>query len=190
MFSKYSTASYEIPEVDEVFVCMDALEKLKLSATDGWKCGFLPDMFMMHKVGFLVVFNNQAKEFYVEKHSEGRGRKASKFKRVLTEATDKVLPITDDDSNDKVVCYLDDTTRITANSYCFKLQRHERVKDEKIWRAVYFYSDLAWALKGYLKHFLRKNRVHKERPTVQDLYDLIVNVHKKIEEAVERRENV
>jgi hypothetical protein len=191
MFIKYNTKSYNFPVLKEPFICLAALEELELDPTSGWKCAFLASNFMAHKAGFLVVFNTEPKEkeaFYVEKHAVGKGRKASKFKKVMKEDEDRVLPVSDeDDVDDKVVCYLDDATRITANSCCFKIQRLEKVKDGTAWKTYYFYSELSHALQAYMKHFIRKNRSTKDRPTVQDLYDLVVDIYKRIEVAVAKR---
>jgi len=185
MFVKYNTTSYNFPMTKEPFICLSALEELDLDPTSGWKCAFLAANFMAHKKGFLAVFHSENAEFYVEKHTSGQGRKASKFKKVLKgDGGDRVLPVSDDaDVDDKVVCYLDDTTRITANSVCFKIQRLEKAKEEFVWKTYYFYSELAHALQGYMKHFIRKNRSTKDRPTVQDLYDLVVDIYKRIEVA-------
>lgn len=193
MFVKYSVSSYSFPAVTNPFTCLEALEELDLSSSEGWKCAFLKDNFLNHKKDFLVVFKGEEEcdDYYIEKHAAGKGRKVSKFKKVYKQAAvECITPVTDDDSNDNVVCYLDDITRITSNSYCFKIQRYEKIKETHVWRTLYFYSDLAWALKGYLKHFLRKNKAAKERPTVKDLYDLVVDVYKKIELAVEKVQNV
>lgn len=194
MFLKYSLKSYKFPEVNDQVTCMAALEELELDPADGWKCAFLKNNFMHHKAGFLVVYrekDSEKEEFYVEQTPKGRGKKASKFKKKFKEdEEDRLVPMPDDDSADNVVCYLDDITRITSNSYCFKIQRLEKLKDEKVWKSEWFYSDLAEALKGYMKHLLRKQRIQKERPNVQDLYNLILDIHKKIELSVEKRKHV
>lgn len=191
MFIKYNVSSYNFPEVSDTFTCLPALEELDLDPTSGWKCAFLTQNFMAHKAGFLVVFkttDSEKDEFYVEKAKVGKGRKSSKFKKSFKEDDeDRVVPMPDDDSNDKVVCYLEDTIRITSNSYCFKIQKLERIKEEKIWKTYYFYSDLAEALKGYLKHDARSTKIQKVRPNVQDLYKLILDIYKKIEVAVAQR---
>jgi nicotinamide mononucleotide adenylyltransferase len=188
MFIKYSIKSYKFPEVDAPVTCLPALENLELSAADGWKCAFLVNSFMTHKAGFLVVYReteSEKDEFYVEKTRVGKGKKLSKFRKVFKEdETDRLVPMPDDDANDKVVCYLDDKTRITSNSYCFKIQKLEKMKDEKVWKTAYFYSDLAWALKGYLKHAARDTKSSKARPTVKDLYNLVVDIYKRIEVSV------
>ena len=190
MFVKYNTKSYNFPKIKEPFICVDALEELELDPTAGWKCAVLAANFMAHKAGFLVVFKTEADdkaEFYVEKHAAGKGRKSSKFKNVSKASKDdnedRLLSPPEDDVDDKVVCYLDDTTRITANSCCFKIQRLEKAKDTTVWKTYYFYSELKDALHGYMKHFIRKNRSTKDRPTVQDLYDLVVDIYKRIEVA-------
>lgn len=186
MFIHYTTKSYTFPLVADPVSCPPALEELELDP-DEWTCAFLKQNFMSHKEGFLVVYKNvdsEKGEFYVEKHKEGRGKKVSQFRKVFKAVEERKPLMPDDDSNDNVVCYLDEQTRITSNSYCFKVQRLDKSKEEATWKSEYFYSDLAWALKGYFKHFLRKNKVQKEKPTVQDLYTLVVDVYKKIEKAV------
>ena len=194
MFIKYSVKSYGSPEVTDPVTCLAALEELELDPVSGWKCAFLKNNFMKHKVGFLVVYKDlfeDDEEFFVEKHKEGRGKKVSKFRKSFkVDTEDRSVAMPDDDSNDNVVCYLDDLTRITANSYCFKIQRLDKTREVPLWKSLYFHSDLAWALRSYFTHFLRKNKIQKERPTVQDLYNLVVDVYKKIEAAVEKREHV
>lgn len=194
MFIKYNIKSYNFPTIKESFICLAALEELELDPTSGWKCAFLASNFMAHKAGFLVVFNTsttEKAEFYVEKHAAGQGRKASKFKKILKvlkeDDDDRILPIPEDDIDDKVVCYLDDATRITSNSCCFKIQRLDKVKEGTAWKTYYFYSELAHALQGYMTYFIRKNRSTKDRPTVQDLYDLVVDIYKRIEVACAKR---
>lgn len=190
MFVRYNVGSYSFPEISDTFNCPDALEELELDPSSGWKCAYLTQCFMKHKPGFLVVFrtvDSEKDEFYVEKAREGKGKKVSKFKKAFKEAdTDRLVPMPDDDASDKVICYLDDKTRIATNSYCFKIQMLEKVKDGQEWKSAWFYSSLAEALKGYMKHATRAARGKKARPTVQDLYNLVVDVYKKVEVAIAR----
>jgi hypothetical protein len=184
MFIKYSTTSYRIPEVANTFTCLPALEELQLNPVDGWKSGFLINSYLLHKPGFLIVFSDKSNIFYVEKHKDGRGKKVSKFKNSNT--YDEEDGILDDDKaelDDIVICSLDTKYRIACSSTCFKLQQLDMIDSDLVWHTVGYYSELAFCLEGYLKNSIRRPTDWKKDPSVKDLYNLILDIYKKIENA-------
>jgi hypothetical protein len=80
-----------------------------------------------------------------------------------------------------VMCQLDKKTLLAATPTCFVLKERVKVKssddvnEQYTWVSKYYYSELGDALRGYVKHKLRKPE------TAKDLDGSILNLIKVIE---------
>ena len=81
----------------------------------------------------------------------------------------------------RILGFLDDKTRLASDKNCFMIQEKLIIKDEEVWRSIYYYSDIKYAFKGYLKHIIRQKGKKKFKKPVEDLVDLIMELEKKVE---------
>lgn len=76
-----------------------------------------------------------------------------------------------------VLCYLDKNTRIVASEHSFTVQERHKAKDQEMWVGKYFYSEVGDAVRGFVRHALRKPEVvSKLDGSIQSLVNKITEL--------------